>query len=79
MSFVNGRWIDWSDEVTKLATTEGCDYIAYDNLPIKGYAYPREEVEAIHDLGQKIKTAEGEAAICPECGYVMLEVGENGK
>ena len=53
--------------------------IAYDNLPIKGYAYPREEVEAIHDLGQKIKTAEGEAAICPECGYVMLEVEENGK
>ena len=79
VSFVNGRWIDWSDEVTKLATTEGCDYIAYDNLPIKGYAYPREEVEAIHDLGQKIKTAEGEAAICPECGYVMLEVEENGK
>ena len=74
MSFVGGRWIDWSDEVAKLATLEGCENIAYDNLPIKGYAYPREEVEALHDFSRKVQTAEGEAAICPECCYVILEV-----
>lgn len=74
VSFVSGRWIDWSNEVAKLATLEGCENIAYDNLPIKGYAYPRSEVEALHDFSRKVQTAEGEAAICPECGYVILEV-----
>ena len=74
VSFVGGRWIDWSNEVAKLATLEGCENIAYDNLPIKGYSYPRSEVEALHDFSRKVQTAEGEAAICPECGYVILEV-----
>lgn len=74
VSFVGGRWIDWSDEVSKLATLEGCSCIAYDNLPIKGYAYPFDEVEALHDFSRKVRTTEGEAVICPECGYVILNL-----
>ena len=74
VSFVGGRWIDWSDEVSKLATLEGCSCIAYDNLPIKGYAYPFDEVESLHDFSRKVRTTEGEAAICPECGYVILNL-----
>ena len=44
VSFVEGRWIDWSEEVNKLGGVEGCDFVAYDNLPIKGYSYPLTEV-----------------------------------
>lgn len=73
VSFVDGRWIDWSEEVNKLSGLEGCDFIAYDNLPIKGYSYPLSEVEEIHDLSRKVKTANGETAICPACGYVLTE------
>ena len=73
VSFVDGRWIDWSEEVHKLSGLEGCDFVAYDNLPIKGYSYPLSEVEEIHDLSKKVKTVNGETAICPDCGYVLTE------
>ena len=73
VSFESGRWLDWSDEVAKLSTLDGCENIAYDNLPIKGYSYPLGEVESIHDFSRKVRTAQGEAAICPECGYTILQ------
>ena len=73
VSFVEGRWIDWSEEVNKLGGVEGCDFVAYDNLPIKGYSYPLTEVEEIHDLSRKVRTVNGETAICPDCGYVLTE------
>ena len=75
VSFEDGRWIDWSEEVNKLGGLESYDFIAYDNLPIKGYSYPLEEIEEIHDLTKKVKTVSGEAAICPDCGYVLTEIG----
>ena len=75
VSFVDGRWIDWSEEVNRLAGLENCDFVAYDNLPIKGYSYPLKEVEEIHDLSRKVKTLSGETAICPACGYVLTEFG----
>ena len=78
VSFVDGRWIDWSEEVNKLSGLEGCDFIAYDNLPIKGYSYPLSEVEEIHDLSRKVKTVNGETAICPACGYVLTEFDGEG-
>ena len=74
VSFEDGRWIDWSEEVNKLGGLESFDFIAYDNLPIKGYSYPLEEVEEIHDLSKKVKTVSGEAAVCPDCGYVLTEI-----
>ena len=73
VSFVDGRWIDWSEEVTKLGGLEGCDFVAYDNLPIKGYSYPLTEIEEIHDFSRKVKTVNGETAICPDCGYVLTQ------
>lgn len=62
--------------MTRLGSLEGCDLIAYDNLPIKGYSYPLAEVEEIHDLSRKVQTVNGEVAICPDCGYVLTEFDE---
>ena len=73
VSFKDGRWIDWSEEVNKLGGLESHDFVAYDNLPIKGYSYPLKEVEDIHDFSKKVKTVSGEAAVCPDCGYVLTE------
>ena len=50
--------------------------MAYDNLPIKAYVYPREQVEQVHDLSHRVKTAGGEAAICPEDGYMLLDIAK---
>jgi hypothetical protein len=45
--------------------------MAYDNLPIKGYLYPLDEVKQAHDLDVWVPSAGGTVAICPECGYVL--------
>ena len=49
--------------------------MAYDNLPIKAYVYPKAEVEKVHNLTLKIPASGGEVSICPDCGYV-LEIPE---
>lgn len=49
-------------------------YMAYDNLPIKAYLYPLEEIETIHDLSNKVPAVGGKAAVCPEDGYTLLEI-----
>jgi hypothetical protein len=41
--------------------------MAYDNLPIKAYLYPVDEVMRIHQLGD----VSGETSVCPECGYIL--------
>ncbi len=76
VSFESGRWIDWSDAIASLAENGANVYLAYDNLPIKAYVYPWSQVEAIHDLSRRIPTAGGEAAICPEDGYMLLDVAK---
>ena len=48
--------------------------MAYDNLPIKAYVYPLAEVEKVHDLSHRIPATGGEAAICTEDGFVLLDV-----
>lgn len=32
------------------------------------------EVEKVHDLSDKVPAVGGEAAICPEDGYMLLDV-----
>ena len=48
--------------------------MAYDNLPIKGYLYPAEEILAAHDLAAWVPSSGGTAAICPDCGFVLERV-----
>ncbi len=49
-------------------------YMEYDNLPIKAYLYPLEEIETIHDLSNKVPAVGGKAAVCPDDGYTLLEI-----
>lgn len=71
VSFEEGRWIDWCDVVNNFSANGDCAYMAYDNLPIKGYVYPLEQVNQAHDLNVWVPSAGGTVAICPECGYVL--------
>ncbi len=71
VSFEEGRWIDWRNAVDTFASNGDCAYMAYDNLPIKGYVYPLEEVKQAHDLDIWVPSAGGIVTICPECGYVL--------
>jgi len=71
--FGNGSWIDWSLAVGQFAEKGDCACIAYDNLPIKLYMYPTEEVMRVHQLDNTINALSGDAAICPECGFTLLD------
>ena len=71
VSFEEGRWLDWRTVLDRVSGEGNRACITYDNLPVKGYVYAQSEIMAIHDLDTRIPTAGGEAAICPDCGYVL--------
>ncbi len=75
VSFDLDKWTDWTDAIARFENS-GTDtaYMAYDNLPIKAYIYMLSEVEKVHNLSKKIPTVGGEAAICPEDGYTLLDI-----
>ena len=73
VKFGDGSWIDWTDAVSSFAEDGDCAYVAYDNLPIKAYLYPVDEVLRTHRFGEKIRSVAGEAAICPDCGYTLID------
>ncbi len=75
VSFEEGRWLDWRTVLDAVSGEGDRACIAYDNLPVKGYVYSLDEIMAVHDLDNRIPAAGGEAAICPDCGYV-LEIPE---
>ena len=70
------EWTDWAEASETLRETGENKYLTFDNLPIKGYLYPEEQVEKAHDLSRKIPVAGGEAAVCPDCGYMVLEAAQ---
>ncbi len=74
VSFEPERWMDWRDALDQIDDIGANAYMTYDNLPIKAYVYPWEQVQMIHDLSHRVPTAGGEAAICPEDGYMLVKV-----
>ena len=68
--------IDWRDLIDEFSEEGDCQYIAYDNLPIKAYVYVLSEILEAHDLDHRVSSAGGSVAICPECGYVLSEAGQ---
>jgi len=67
------RWIDWRDAVD-IYMNQDTSVIAFDNLPIKGYVYPMDQIMKIHDLSDWQDAAGGKAAFCPDDGYEVLQI-----
>ena len=74
VSFESGNWTDWSEAVAAFGSMGSNACMAYDNLPVKAYIYPLAEVEKAHRLTEWIPTGGGQAAICPEDGYLLLDI-----
>jgi len=70
ISFRHGSWIDWTNAIESFRNNGDCACMAYDNLPIKAYLYPLDEVMKLHHF----ENQSGETAICPECGYILRTV-----
>ena len=67
ISFDHDNWIDWTVAVESFGNHGDCALMAYDNLPIKAYLYPLEEVMKVH----RFEEQSGETMICPVCGYIL--------
>ena len=74
VSFIPGKWTDWSEVIDVIGDMGSNARMAFDNLPIKAYLYLWDEVKQAHDLSSRIPTVCGEAAICPEDGFTLLDV-----
>ncbi len=72
ISFGEGSWLDWTLAIESFRDDGACAYVAYDNLPIKAYLYPIEDLKKLHDLENGIDGLSGEVSICPECGYILI-------
>ena len=73
VSFEAGKWTDWSEAVDVISGMGNNTMMSYDNLPIKAYFYLWPEVEKAHDLSDRVPAIGGEAAICPEDGFTLLD------
>lgn len=72
--YLDGAWVDWSRVVAQLhADSEASTYLSYDNLNIKLYAYPQDEVRALHKLQEPEKFYGAQAQVCADCGYTLVE------
>ena len=65
-------WIDWNYAVSFFSAYLDFNNTAFDNLPIKGYVYPLDQIMKIHQLSDWQSAVGGEAAFCPDDGYMVL-------
>ena len=71
---LDGSWKDWGDVISELqSTSDAATYLSYDNLNIKLYAYPKDEVIALHELSDPISFHGAHMQICGDCGYTLVE------
>lgn len=75
VSFEDNRWIDWHEIAAFTDTYFNNQYMVFDNLPIKGYIYPLEQIMRIHDLTDWHASFGGSSAICPDDGYMLVKAG----
>lgn len=66
------HWIDWRDAIDRFSSYGECAELTFDNLPIKAYAYPLEEILKVHSFDTWARTEGEGAAICTDCGYTLL-------
>lgn len=71
---LDGEWKDWADVIAQLR--EDCNaatFFDYDNLGIKVYAYPLEEVQSMHSFDQSAAYHGAKMLLCSDCSYAMVE------
>jgi hypothetical protein len=74
VQFSGEAWMDWTEAIAVFAS-EGCrSDLAYDNLPIKGYVYPLDQVLTAHRMDTQAQTASGTVSICTDCGYILNDI-----
>ena len=76
VSFIDQTWTDWAEIIEVMVESFGDEYTAYDNLPIKGYLYPLDEIMQIHQLDNWVPALAGTVATCPYDGYMLLSFYE---
>lgn len=74
-SFVNldGVWTDWADVIAR--HYDACDaagYLSYDNLSMKLYVYPPDEIRELHELSGSHIFNSSEIQVCNDCGYALV-------
>ena len=71
VKFSGDEWMDWTEAIEAFSQDGNRRYMVYDNLPVKGYAYPLEQVLAAHQMDTQAQTFGGTVSICTECGYIL--------
>ena len=69
ISFNYNSWIDWTAAIESFGKYGSCGLMSYDNLPIKAYLYPTEDIMKVHQFGEVSE----DSSVCPECGYILKE------
>ena len=71
--YQNGQWYDWADVIADLGNAnEKAQYVTYDNLGIKLYAYSMEELETLHNFDETVSYHGAEMKICSDCSYSIV-------
>jgi hypothetical protein len=71
--YQNGQWYDWADVIADLNNAnETAQYVTYDNLGIKLYAYSMEELETLHNFDETVSYHGAEMKICSDCSYSIV-------
>lgn len=74
-SFVNldGVWTDWADVIARhYAACAAAGYLSYDNLSMKLYVYPPDEIRELHELSDANIFNSSEIQVCNDCGYALV-------
>ena len=71
---LDGEWTDWADVIQGLYD-EGAyfDYMSYDNLAMKAYLYPADELDEIHSFGDAEPYCGMNIRVCEDCGMSIVE------
>ena len=71
---VGESWYDWKDIITKFQNeSAGALLFDFDNLALKAYLCPKDEIFEVHDLTDDVSWYGYPAKICDDCGYTLVD------
>ena len=69
-------WYDWADIIAAVQEDSACaSLLTYDNLSLKAYLYPLDDILSNHSFGDDVPWYNGTAALCEDCGYTLIYIG----